>query len=60
MQAHCIAYNLCLNFLELGIMAEGGDASAQNIYLPSKRTKSEVWAYFEYYKNAEGQLIEDS
>ena len=41
-------------------MAEGGDDNAQDIYQPSKRTNSEVWTYFGYYKNAEGQLIEDS
>ncbi|XP_070400048.1 E3 SUMO-protein ligase ZBED1-like [Nothobranchius furzeri] len=40
-------------------MAEGGDGSAQDIHQSSKKTKSEVWAYFGFLKNAEGQLIED-
>lgn len=42
-------------------MAGGEDpAQAQDLYLPAKRTRSEVWTYFGYYKNAEGQLIEDT
>ncbi|XP_038860759.1 E3 SUMO-protein ligase ZBED1-like [Salvelinus namaycush] len=39
-------------------MAEGSD-SALEIFQPSKRTKSEVWSYFGFYKSAEGNLIED-
>ena len=42
-------------------MAEGGcDSSGpQGILPPSKGTKSEVWAYFGFYKNAQGQLVKD-
>ena len=29
------------------------------IFPPSKRTKSEVWSYFGYFKNSEVQLVED-
>jgi len=39
-------------------MAEGSD-SARDIFQPSKRTKSEVWSYFGFYKSADGNLIED-
>ena len=40
-------------------MAEGGHDSRgpYGIFPPSKRTKSAVWAYFGYYKNAQGHLI---
>jgi len=31
----------------------------QDIFHPTKRTKSKVWAYFGSFKNAEGQLVED-
>jgi len=40
-------------------MAESTD-SMQGIFHPTKRTKSEVWAYFGFFKNAEGQLVEDN
>lgn len=39
-------------------MAEGSDR-AQEIFQPFKRTKSEVWSYFGFYKSPEGNLIED-
>ena len=35
-------------------MAEGGDSSTQDISPPTKRTKSEDWAYFGLLNNAEG------
>ena len=38
----------------------GRDGSGPpDIFPTSKRTKSAVWAYFGYYKNAQGQLVED-
>jgi len=37
-------------------MAEG----TQDIFPTTKCTKSEVWSYFGFLKNAEGQLVEDS
>ena len=42
-------------------MVKGGcDSSGlQGIFPSSKRTKSAVWAYSGYYKNAQGQLVED-
>ena len=40
-------------------MAESAD-STQDIFHPIKRTKSEVWAYFVFLKNAEGQLVEEN
>ena len=42
-------------------MAKGerDSSGAQGIFPSSKGTKSEVWAYFGYYKNAQGQLVED-
>ena len=42
-------------------MTEGGrdSSSPQGIFLLSKRSKSEVWAYSGYYKNTQGQLVED-
>ncbi len=39
-------------------MTEGSD-SAPEISQPSKRTKSEMWLYFGFYKSAEGNLIKD-
>lgn len=56
----CAACNVRLCCCEED-MAEGGrdTSDPQNIFPPSKRTKSEVWAYFGYYKNAQGQLVED-
>jgi hypothetical protein len=47
-----VGYDLCAN------MAEGSD-SALEIFQPSKRTKSEVWSYFGFYKSPEGNLIKD-
>ena len=38
-------------------MAESAD---RDIFHPTKRTKSEVWAYFGFFKNAERQLMEDN
>jgi len=40
-------------------MAESAD-SMQDIFHPTNRTKSEVWAYFGFFKNAEGQLLGDN
>ena len=42
-------------------MAEGGRDSSgpHGIFPPSKRTESTIWAYSGYYKNAQGQLVED-
>ena len=46
------AYNVRLLW-SVEDMAEGGPDSSgpQGIFLPSKRTKSEVWAYSGYYNN---------
>ena len=55
----CAVRNVCLLCSE-EYMAEGGSVSGpQGIFRPSMRTKSEVWAYFCYYKNAQRQLVED-
>ena len=56
----CAVGNVCLLCSEED-MAEGGRDSSgpQGIFLPSKRTKSEVWPDFGYHKNAQGQLVED-
>ena len=56
----CAAYNVRLLCSEED-MAEGGRDSSgpHGIFPPSKRTKSEVWVYSGYYKNAQEQLVED-
>ena len=50
----CAAYNVRLLCSEED-MAEGGRDSSgpHGIFPPSKRTKSEVWVYSGYYKNAQ-------
>jgi len=40
-------------------LSESAD-SMWEIFHPTKRMKSEVWAYFVFFKNAEGQLVEDN
>ena len=42
-------------------MAEGGRDSSgpHSIFSAVKETKSEVWAYFVFYKNAQGELVGD-
>jgi len=40
-------------------IAESAD-SRQDIFHPTKKTKSEVWAYLGFFKNAEGHLVEDN
>ena len=40
--------------------AGGRDSSGPHgIFSAFKETKSEVWAYFVFYKHAQGQLVED-
>ena len=54
------ACNVCLLCSEENMVEGGRDRSCpQGIFPPSKRTKSEVWVYFGYYKNAQGRLVED-
>ena len=57
----CAAYNVPLLCSEEDMAGGGRDSSdPQGIFPPSKRTKSEVWVYFGYSKNAQGPLVEDS